>query len=120
MRVLRNRPDDLLLQMRFPVDVFHFKSKHKETDAICGSNCNPLLFPYLRTEDGKWTFNSSVAEQTNSWFGRFLPVVRQFRVDRYNFFLDQVIMIQNARTIHELKRKGKNPISLGIDSLLKE
>jgi hypothetical protein len=106
--------------MCFPVDVFHFKCKHKEADKFCGQHCNPALFPQLQTSDGKWTFNSSVAEQTNVWFGRFQPIVREIRVDRYNFLLDQVILMQNQHRLRELRRRGKNPINLGRESLLKQ
>jgi len=62
-KVLVDRaPDDRLHQVALPVDVFHFKSKHKETDAFCGMHCNPALWPELMT-DGKWMFNSSVAHE---------------------------------------------------------
>jgi hypothetical protein len=54
------------------VDVFHFKSKHKETHMFCQENCNPAAFPELLGIDGKgWFFNSSVAEQTNVWLGGY-------------------------------------------------
>ncbi|KAI0711100.1 hypothetical protein C8Q72DRAFT_790530 [Fomitopsis betulina] len=36
-----------------PVDVFHMKSKHKESDAFCGQHCNPANWPELY-EGGKW------------------------------------------------------------------
>lgn len=120
MRVLASRPGDPLLQMRFPVNVFHFKCKHKETDEFCSSHCNPALFRHLKTPDNKWTFNSSVAEQTNMWFGRFQPIVRELRVDRFNFFLDQVILIHNENLLQDLTRKGKNTFNFGRETLLKE
>ena len=41
-------------QCALPVDVFHFKCKHKESDVECGRNCNPYLWPELRTPDRKW------------------------------------------------------------------
>jgi len=54
------------------VDVFHFKCKHSETNMFCQEHCNPAAFPELIREDGKgWHFNSSVAEQTNGWFGGY-------------------------------------------------
>ncbi|EIW54821.1 uncharacterized protein TRAVEDRAFT_39313 [Trametes versicolor FP-101664 SS1] len=72
-----------------PVDVFHFKCKHKESDVVCGTHCNPYIWPELRTEKGAWRFNSSAAEQANVWLDKFQPIVREMQVDRYNFFLDE-------------------------------
>jgi hypothetical protein len=109
----------VLRAMKFPVDVFHFKSKHKESDEFCGQHCNPAQWPELRTEDGKWTFNSSVAEQTNVWFGGFLAMVRELRVERYNFLLDEVIRRRNAAVIDELVLKGHSAWEIDRDVLLK-
>ncbi|TFY52205.1 hypothetical protein EVJ58_g10145 [Rhodofomes roseus] len=53
-----------------PVDVFRFKCKHKQSDIVCGTHCNPYIWLELRTEEGKWHFNSSSAEQANNWFTR--------------------------------------------------
>ena len=54
------------------VDVFHFKSKHAETDIFCQTNCNPIAYPELLSDDGEgWYFNSSIAEQTNVWLGGY-------------------------------------------------
>ncbi|KIJ42832.1 hypothetical protein M422DRAFT_253925 [Sphaerobolus stellatus SS14] len=74
-----------------PVDVFHFKSKHKEQDTFCGMYCNSYIWQDLVTEDGKWLFNSSADKQTNAWFGGFLAMIRDMRVERYNL-LEQVCM----------------------------
>ncbi|KAJ6461813.1 hypothetical protein C8R45DRAFT_1179095 [Mycena sanguinolenta] len=78
VKMLRNDTDEYLRtyfdNVALPVDVFHFKSKHKEGDTDCGANCNPYIWPELRTDDGKWRFNSSAAEQTNAWFGGFLAI----------------------------------------------
>ena len=55
-----------------PVYVFHFKSKHKESDQFCGRYCNPPLWEDLiNQETGQWVFNSSAAEQVDVWFGGF-------------------------------------------------
>ncbi|KAF8576846.1 hypothetical protein K439DRAFT_1622535 [Ramaria rubella] len=55
-----------------PVDVFHFKSKHKESDGYCGHNYNPAQWGELMDEaTGKWIFKLSAAEQVNGWFGGF-------------------------------------------------
>ncbi|KAJ6455114.1 hypothetical protein C8R47DRAFT_1251149 [Mycena vitilis] len=59
-----------------PVDVFHFKCKHKLTDLHCQLYCNPAAFPEMIGPDGKWRFNTSICEQTNVWFGGFIAIVR--------------------------------------------
>jgi hypothetical protein len=46
-----------------PVDVFHFKCKHKESNQDCGQYCHPILWLQHCGEDGKWWFNSLKAEQ---------------------------------------------------------
>ncbi|KAK7689729.1 hypothetical protein QCA50_006368 [Cerrena zonata] len=70
--MLWNDPDPYLSSYfddcALPVDVFHFKSKHKEKDLDCGHNCNPYIWPELCINDGKWQFNSSAA---NAWYGGF-------------------------------------------------
>jgi hypothetical protein len=85
-----------------PVDMFHYKCKHKKTDVWCTQHCNPVLWPELITPDGRWWFNSSVAEQTNTWFGGFLAIVREMQVNRYNFFLDEMIRRRNIMLVSEL------------------
>ncbi|KAJ7210572.1 hypothetical protein B0H12DRAFT_1278150 [Mycena haematopus] len=102
-----------------PVDVFHFKSKHKEGDVECGRNCNPYIWPELRTKDGKWRFNSSAAEQTNAWFGGFQSMVREMQADRYDFFLDEMILRRNRTLIKDLARRGQIPYSIPRSELLK-
>ncbi|KAJ7211649.1 hypothetical protein GGX14DRAFT_564870 [Mycena pura] len=101
----------------FPVDVFHFKCKHAEGDIFCGLHCNPANWPILRTEDGKWRFNSSAAEQTNAWFGGFHSIVREMVVERYNFFQDEMIKRRNRIVVAELQ-KGKQPMYISQDVLL--
>ncbi|KAJ7211529.1 hypothetical protein C8J57DRAFT_1097682, partial [Mycena rebaudengoi] len=93
--MLRNDPDEHLRTYfdacALPVDVFHFKSKHKEGDIDCGLHCNPYIWPELCTPDGKWRFNSSAAEQANGWFGGFQSMVREMAAERYDFFLHEMI-----------------------------
>ena len=101
-----------------PVDVFHYKTKHKESDVNCGKYCNPYMWPQLRTNDDEWRFNSSAAEQTNSWYGRFQAIVRELQVDRYNFFLDEMVKRRNRLIVDELDRKGFNPSSMSRSYLL--
>ena len=101
-----------------PVDVFHFKSKHKESDEDCGRNCNPYIWPELRTEEGTWRFNSSAAEQTNAWAKGFQSIVREMQADRYDFFLDEMVKCRNRILIKELARKGAAPYLIPREDLL--
>ncbi len=118
--MLQNKDEETQLhfaQCALPVDVFHFKCKHKESDVICGMHCNPYHWPELRMEDGKWKFNSSTAEQTNIWMNRFQPIVREMQVDRYNFFLDEVLMRRNGFITRELERDGHAPYLIPREAL---
>ncbi|KAF5345361.1 hypothetical protein D9758_008449 [Tetrapyrgos nigripes] len=92
-----------------PVDVFHFRSKHKQSDDFCQAFCNPAAFPEMRTSDGKWTFNTSICEQTIVWLGGYIAVLRNMEVTRYNFYLDEMIKRRNRYVIHELERKEHKP-----------
>ncbi|KAJ7135526.1 hypothetical protein C8R46DRAFT_1181090 [Mycena filopes] len=92
-----------------PVDVFHFKCKHSEADVFCQIHCNPARFRELIDSEGKWVFNSSVAEQANVWFGKFQNIVQDMVVLKYNFFLDEMISIHNELTAAELQAKGHAP-----------
>ena len=67
--------DTYFQNVALPVDVFHFKAKHKESDGFYGHNCNPARWAELIDEQtGKWVFNSSIAEQVNVWFGGFQAI----------------------------------------------
>ena len=101
-----------------PVDVFHYKCKHKKTDTWCTQHCNPALWPELTTPEGRWRFNSSAAEQTNAWFGGFLPIVREMCVDRYNFFLDEMVRRRNIMMVRELWRKQRSPYNIPYNALM--
>ncbi len=97
-------------EMGLPVDVFHWKCKHKKTHKACSYHCNPLAFPELLTEDGKGSFfNSSAAEQTNVWFGGYHAIVREMSAVKYDFFLDEMIMRKNELTRAKLEREGCRP-----------
>jgi hypothetical protein len=122
VKMLRNDPDEhrhnYFENVALPVDVFHFKSKHKESDVDCGANCNPYIWPELRTEDGKWRFNSSAAEQTNAWFGGFQSMVQEMPVERYNFLLDEMIKRRNRALVKDLHRHQKAPHNIPREILL--
>lgn len=93
------------------------KTKHRESDKFCNEWCNPVRFPDL-IKDGKWTFNSSAAEMTNAWFGGFKAVVREMRVDKYNFFLDEMIKQRNRLIVAELCKRHAHPIQIPRIDLL--
>ena len=87
------KDDQQWQDINLSVDVFHFNCKHSVKDVFCQTNCNPVMFPELLGENGKgWYFNSSIAEQTNVWLGGFHAIDREMLVDRFNFFLDQMII----------------------------
>lgn len=98
----------LHLRMGLPVDVFHWKTKHKKTDIACQVHCNPYNFPELLAEDG-WAFNSSIAEQTNVWLGGYHAILREMGVDKYNFLLDELVMRKNELTKAKLNNDGHIP-----------
>ena len=99
---------DLHLRMALPVDPFHHKVKHKQTDIECQLHCNPAKFPEL-FRNGSWVFNTSIAEQTNVWLGGYHSMLREMTEDRYNFFLDELIMQKNAATKARLDSDGHLP-----------
>ncbi|TCD71044.1 hypothetical protein EIP91_000543 [Steccherinum ochraceum] len=96
--MLKNDPDEFMKTYfdasALPVDVFHFK------------------------KEGTWRFNSSAAEQTNAWFGGFLAIVREMQVDRYNFFLDEMIKRHNRLLVRKLKEDGHGVYSIPLNDLL--
>ncbi|KAH6871949.1 hypothetical protein BKA70DRAFT_1484028 [Coprinopsis sp. MPI-PUGE-AT-0042] len=119
LAMLENDPEDKAFfeQCAFPVDVFHFKSKHKEGDSFCNANCNPANWPELRNGN-KWRFNSSAAEQTNVWFGGYQAIMCEMEVTRYEFFLDEMIKCRNRLIIDELEGKSKDPYCIPCEVLL--
>ena len=107
-KAVKNNP--FFKDIGLTVDVFYFKSKHSEADIFCQSNCNPVAYPKLLGENGKqWYFNSSVAEQTNAWVGGYHSICREMRVDRFNFFLDEMIRRRNIITHPKLKKTEQEP-----------
>ncbi|KAK7683616.1 hypothetical protein QCA50_013454 [Cerrena zonata] len=101
----------------FPVDVFHFKSKHKITDIFCQEHCNPAAFPEM-IQKGKWQFNTSICEQINVWLGGYHAILRDMESTRYNFYLDEMIKRRNRYTISHLEESGKTPWSIEMHALL--
>jgi hypothetical protein len=104
--------DKFFQDIGLTVDVFHFTCKHSHTNIFCQENCNPRAYPELISEDGKgWYFNSSIAEQTNVWLGGYHSICREMLVDKYNFFLDEMITRKNRLTKLNLERAGTVPSS---------
>jgi hypothetical protein len=102
-----------------PVDIFHFKSKHKESNKHCQLYCNPAAFPELKGDGDKpWFFNSSIAEQTNVWLGGYHSMCWEMRVDKYNLFLDEMIMQKNHMTQTKLHKDGMNQHYFAIPASL--
>ncbi|EDR16176.1 uncharacterized protein LACBIDRAFT_301995 [Laccaria bicolor S238N-H82] len=94
------------------VDVWHFLNKHQTTHQYCQENCNPIQFPELLDEFGKWFFNTSVAEQINAWLQGYHSIVREMLPDKFDFFLDEMIMRRNVEHLKKLAEQGHNPRSL--------
>jgi hypothetical protein len=96
--------------MILPVDVFHFKTTHSENNPDCGKHCNPIAFPDLYdVETRTWRFNSSAAEQTNSWLKNYDSVVHDLDATCFNFFLDEMIKERNRFLVASLEAEHKNP-----------
>ena len=52
---------------------------------------------------------SSIAEQTNGWLGGYQAICREMHVDRYNFFLDEMVRHRNIMTKERLARTKQQP-----------
>lgn len=108
--MVRDGKDPFFDDIGLTVDVFHFKSKHSETDQFCQRNCNPAAYPELISEDNRgWFFNSSIAEQTNVWLGGYHSICREMLMDKYTFFLDEMILRRNRMTKEKLAKEGRSP-----------
>ncbi|PBK83279.1 hypothetical protein ARMGADRAFT_945016, partial [Armillaria gallica] len=103
------------------VETWHAQS-HKETDEFCRRWCLPSRFPELIMDDGKggkkWRFNASAAEQANSWFGGYHPIVREMSRARYTFYLDEMIAMRNRAVVAKLEDQGQAPV-LAPESVLR-
>ena len=92
--------------------------KHSKKDDFCAVNCNPICVSELyKPSTGEWVFNSSVAEQTNVWTGKFLPIVREMTEVHFNFFMDEMIIIYNEFKEQTIRRKGHRPRLIPIQEL---
>ncbi len=111
---LQAQADTYFKDIILPVDVFHFKSKHKLTDEFCQKHCNPAQWPQLAGPDGKWVFNSSVAEQVNVWAGGYIAIVREMLPHRFEFFLDEMIKRRNEFLVEKLWNTGKIPYHIPL------
>ena len=101
--------DPFFENMGMTVDVFHFETKHKASDTYCQEHCNPVLYPELKKEKGGWQFNTSIAEQTNRWLAGYAAICQEMCVDKFNFFLDEMIIRRNLVTYETLVRRGLRP-----------
>lgn len=68
-------------------------------------------------EGGDWAFNSSIAEQTNVWVGKFLPIVREMSEVHFNFFLDEMMDDHNEQKVTLLERRGRRPRLIPLEEL---
>ncbi|KAF6756540.1 hypothetical protein DFP72DRAFT_846432 [Ephemerocybe angulata] len=93
----------------------HFSQRRTHNEELCVASCGVILgratFYGLEALngvlDGKWRFNSSAAEQTNNWFGKYLQMTREMEAVHYNFFLDEMIKQRNQILVNELRAKGR-------------
>jgi hypothetical protein len=97
------------LDVGMSVDVFHFLNKHDVRHTFCQEHCNPSMYPELMCPDGTWFFNTSVAEQTNVWFGGYHSVCREMTAVKFNFFLNEMIRLRNELTVAKLHAAAHNP-----------
>lgn len=113
-KMVKNNP--IFDNVGLTVDVFHFTCKHSITDTFCQENCNPSLYPELKTASGGWYFNSSVAEQTNVWLRGYHSMCREMCVDKYHYFLDEMIARKNRMTREKLDKDGMKPDYFSVPS----
>ena len=111
---LQASEDKFFQYTMLPVDVFHFKSKHKVSDEFCQKHCNPAQWTQLVDEAGNWKLNSSAAEQANVWVGGYLAMTREMLPHRFDFFLDEVIKRRNEKVYNDLDHTGQAPYIIPI------
>jgi hypothetical protein len=109
LREVESRKIAFFEGMGMCVDAFHHKTKHKASDLFCRERCDMKAYPELLDDDGKYYFNSSIAEQTNVWFGSFHNICREMTPVKYDFFLDEMILRRNRMTVATLRIQGRLP-----------
>lgn len=57
------------------------------------------------------------AEQTNIWFGKFLPIVCKMTQVHSKFFLDEMITIRNKEHVKKLQKRGLWPCLVPVEEL---
>ena len=70
------------------VNAWHFHNKHSVTHKYCQLHCNPTKYPELM-DVSAWFFNTSIAEQTNSWLGGYHSMCHEMLPAKFDFFLRQ-------------------------------
>ena len=107
--------DEFFADIGLIVDVFHWSCKHLMKDIFCQQFCNPYCYPELQTDDRQaWYFNSSIAKQTNVWFGGYHTICCEMGVDRFNFFLDEMIFRRNQDVWEKLARESWNLCNVNL------
>lgn len=101
--------------IRFPVDRFHFTTKHKKTHKWCQEHCNPKDFKYLTTSSGENIFNSAAAENVMPYLGSLANTLRGMNAVTYNFVLNECIRRRNARLVDQLLLTSMRPRHLLLD-----
>ncbi|PPR02945.1 hypothetical protein CVT24_012157 [Panaeolus cyanescens] len=94
------------------VDAWHFRNKHATTHEYCQLHCNPAIYPELMDGESAWFFNTSIAEQTNAWFGGYHSMCREMLPHKFDFFLDEMIRLRNIDIICRLDKGGYHPAIL--------
>ncbi|KAL1738973.1 hypothetical protein HDZ31DRAFT_50144 [Schizophyllum fasciatum] len=118
-RFLANKGDTYFLgQVGLVVDVFHLQHAHSRSDDYCGLYCNPANYPELINAEGDgWRFNSEVCEINFTWYGSYAAIVRDMSSYRYNFYLDEMVMLHNEKVVEKLKQGGHRPHIIPEDAL---
>ncbi|KAI5897072.1 uncharacterized protein SCHCODRAFT_02597868 [Schizophyllum commune H4-8] len=118
-RFLENKGDTYFLgDVGLVVDVFHLQHAHSRSDNYCGLHCNPANYPELISDEGDaWRFNSEVCEINFMWYGSYAAIVRDMSSYRYNFYLDEMVMLHNEKVVEKLTREGQRPHIIPEDAL---